>query len=69
MSSFLVAEASAGCPQEEWGLWPVSMAPSVDGEFLPEEPAVLLREGRYNMVDVMAGVVEHEGEMFKMSRS
>ncbi|XP_037804945.1 cholinesterase 1-like [Penaeus monodon] len=42
--------------------FPSVMTPSVDGEFLPDHPATLLREGRYNKVDVMTGVTKHEGQ-------
>ena len=40
---------------------PAAMLPSVDGKFLPEEPAVMLRKGHYNLVDMMIGVCEDEG--------
>ncbi|XP_042887731.1 cocaine esterase-like isoform X2 [Penaeus japonicus] len=42
---------------------PQVMMPGVDGEFLPDHPAVLLREGRYNKVDIISGMTEHEGGM------
>ena len=42
---------------------PISFwVPVVDGEFLPEDPAVLLLEGHYNQeVDILLGVTEIEG--------
>nr|XP_027226784.1 acetylcholinesterase-like [Penaeus vannamei] len=42
--------------------FPSVMAPSVDGEFLPDHPARLLRDGRYNKVDVITGTTQHEGQ-------
>lgn len=33
----------------------------MDGEFLPAHPATLVREGRYNRVDVLSGVTRDEG--------
>ncbi|XP_063612199.1 venom carboxylesterase-6-like, partial [Penaeus indicus] len=42
--------------------FPSVMTPSVDGEFLPDHPAALLREGRYSKVDVITGVTQHEGQ-------
>ncbi|KAK7076423.1 Cocaine esterase, partial [Halocaridina rubra] len=40
---------------------PQVMFPSIDGDFLPQYPAKLLREGLYNKVDFMTGVTLHEG--------
>lgn len=56
----LVLVANQG---ETWNLFPFYMVPRVDGDYLPAHPAVLLREGRYHKVDVMAGVCQHEGLM------
>ncbi|XP_063610337.1 juvenile hormone esterase-like [Penaeus indicus] len=39
------------------------MLPRVDRDFLPDEPATLMRQGRYNRVDLMAGVTRDEGGM------
>lgn len=50
------------CPQE-WFIFPVRMVPRVDGDFLPDEPATLMRRGKYNRVDIMAGVTRDEGGM------
>lgn len=36
------------------------MVPRVDGVYLPEHPAILIREGRYNKVDIMSGLCAHE---------
>ncbi|XP_063592164.1 venom carboxylesterase-6-like [Penaeus indicus] len=45
-----------------WNGNPTVMLPRVDGEFLPDHPAVLLREGNYNKVDLIFGITKHEGE-------
>ncbi|XP_069973830.1 cocaine esterase-like [Penaeus vannamei] len=42
---------------------PVVMTPGVDGEYLPEHPAVLLREGRYNKVDIISGINRNDGAL------
>lgn len=39
------------------------MTPGVDGEYLPEHPAVLLREGRYNKVDIISGINRNDGAL------
>ncbi|XP_042893909.1 cholinesterase 2-like, partial [Penaeus japonicus] len=39
-------------------------APRVDGAFLPDHPAVLLQEGRFNAVDLISGTTEQEGASF-----
>ncbi|XP_042872419.1 venom carboxylesterase-6-like [Penaeus japonicus] len=44
-----------------WNGNPTVMLPRVDGEFLPDHPAVLLREGKYNKVDLISGITKHEG--------
>ena len=35
--------------------------PTVDGEFLPDEPNVLMETERVHQVDVLSGVVKDEG--------
>ncbi|KAK7016405.1 Carboxylesterase 5A, partial [Halocaridina rubra] len=40
---------------------PRVMTPRVDGDFLPDHPAHLLKQGTYNKVDVISGITEHEG--------
>ena len=35
--------------------------PTVDGEFLPDEPNVLMESERVHHVDVLSGVVKDEG--------
>ncbi|XP_063595267.1 cholinesterase 2-like [Penaeus indicus] len=42
---------------------PFLMAPRVDGDFLPDHPATLLREGRYNAVDIIVGKTRDEGAL------
>ncbi|XP_076069707.1 carboxylic ester hydrolase-like [Oratosquilla oratoria] len=48
---------------EFWGL-PRYMRPRVDGDFLPDDPRVLLEEGNYNHVDIMSGITKDEGGSF-----
>lgn len=50
-----------------WNGNPTVMLPRVDGEFLPDHPAVLLREGKYNKVDLISGITKHEGEIATLS--
>ncbi|XP_042857967.1 cholinesterase 1-like [Penaeus japonicus] len=51
----------------EFSQLPQVMTPFVDGEFLPDHPATLLKEGRYNKVDIMAGMTQHEGQLVILS--
>ncbi|KAK4302953.1 hypothetical protein Pmani_024981 [Petrolisthes manimaculis] len=46
---------------ESWNNFPLYMSPRIDGEYLPAHPALLVREGRYNKVDIMSGLCAHEG--------
>ncbi|XP_066966083.1 juvenile hormone esterase-like isoform X1 [Macrobrachium rosenbergii] len=47
-----------------WNFNPVLLGPRVDGDYLPAEPEVLVKEGRYNKVNLMSGVTSHEGGLF-----
>ncbi|XP_050720768.1 cholinesterase 1-like [Eriocheir sinensis] len=49
---------------ETWNNFPFHMVPRVDGDYLPDYPANLVREGRYNKVDVISGVCRDEGAFF-----
>ena len=42
-------------------------APVVDGNFLPTDPATILRQGTFNKVDLMAGHNSHEAVLFVMA--
>ncbi|KAK8732251.1 hypothetical protein OTU49_006995, partial [Cherax quadricarinatus] len=44
----------------------VSMGPRVDGDFLVEEPAKTLKEGRQNNVPIISGVTTDEAAMFSI---
>ncbi|XP_066943773.1 juvenile hormone esterase-like [Macrobrachium rosenbergii] len=44
-----------------WNFNPVLLGPRVDGDYLPDGPEVLTKEGRYNKVHLMSGVTSHEG--------
>nr|XP_045613410.1 juvenile hormone esterase-like [Procambarus clarkii] len=45
----------------QWSIFPVVFAPRVDGDFIPEDPAKMILEGRYKEVDLIAGVTREEG--------
>lgn len=47
-----------------WNFNPVLLGPRVDGDYLPEEPEILVKEGRYNKVNLISGVTSHEGGLF-----
>lgn len=49
---------------QEWFLFPMRMFPRVDGDFFPDDPEVLLREGKYADVDVISGTTADEGAFF-----
>lgn len=50
----------------DWYFLPIRLTARVDGDYLPEEPAVLLREGRFHQVPVITGVTQHEGGLFAL---
>ncbi|XP_064115855.1 juvenile hormone esterase-like isoform X2 [Macrobrachium nipponense] len=43
---------------------PQIIRPTIDGEFLPEHPAKMLKEGKYHRVNFMTGITRDEGAMF-----
>nr|XP_053634375.1 juvenile hormone esterase-like [Cherax quadricarinatus] len=45
----------------QWHILPLIFGPRVDGDFIPDDPAKLVLEGRYHKVDLMAGVTGDEG--------
>lgn len=47
----------------EWYDLPFTVGFQVDGTFLPDYPAVLLKSGRYNKVDVMIGWMKDDGNL------
>ncbi|MPD05944.1 hypothetical protein E2C01_101716 [Portunus trituberculatus] len=52
------------CFLQEWYDLPLTVGPCVDGSFLPQHPASLLRLARYNdNVDIMTGTVHDEGNL------
>ncbi|XP_042871788.1 cholinesterase 2-like isoform X2 [Penaeus japonicus] len=44
-----------------WFLLPLVTVPRVDGDFLPDLPARLMRDGDFNHVDLMAGITREDG--------
>ncbi|XP_068206152.1 juvenile hormone esterase-like [Palaemon carinicauda] len=45
----------------EWQSLPRINVPRVDGDYIPDHPVVLLKEGRYNKVNIIAGFNHHDG--------
>jgi len=45
----------------EFGFAPYAFSPRIGEATIPASPAKLLREGKYNMVDIMMGICQHEG--------
>ncbi|XP_068244747.1 juvenile hormone esterase-like [Palaemon carinicauda] len=45
------------------GSYPEVMHPTIDGEFLPEHPAQMLKKGNYHKVNFMAGITRDEGAL------
>ena len=41
----------------------MTVYPCVDGTFLPDYPAVLLRSGQYNQVDMIIGATQDDGNV------
>ncbi|XP_042209759.1 venom carboxylesterase-6-like isoform X1 [Homarus americanus] len=50
-----------------WNGWQTVFLPRVDGDILPDHPANLLRSGRYNKVDLISGITQHEGSFYSSS--
>ncbi|KAK7081095.1 Carboxylesterase 5A [Halocaridina rubra] len=44
----------------QWNLQPFYFAPRVDGVYIPEEPATLMKEGRYSHVPTLMGINRDE---------
>lgn len=47
----------------KWANYPSVMIPRVDGDFLPDDPAVLLEKGRYNRVNLITGITAQDGDI------
>lgn len=48
---------------------PLILGPRVDGDFLPEEPAHLVKIGRHQRVPLMSGITADEGAFITMRES
>ncbi|KAK4300628.1 hypothetical protein Pmani_027182 [Petrolisthes manimaculis] len=46
-----------------FGLHPVLVGPRVDGVYLPQDPALLIKEARHHHIPLMSGITSHEGAM------
>ncbi|XP_047475843.1 cholinesterase 2-like isoform X2 [Penaeus chinensis] len=47
----------------KWFLLPVVALPRNDGDFLPDDPARLMRDGEFHHVNVMSGITRDEGAL------
>ncbi|XP_064089784.1 venom carboxylesterase-6-like [Macrobrachium nipponense] len=55
--------------QQHFNIWfinPFLFAPRVDGDFLPTEPEILMKNARHKRVDLMSGVTSHEGGLYSI---
>lgn len=55
--------------QQHFNIWfinPFLFAPRVDGDFLPTEPEILLKNGRHKRLDLMSGITSHEGGLYSI---
>ncbi|KAK8396512.1 hypothetical protein O3P69_005512 [Scylla paramamosain] len=50
----------------EWLSFPLLLGPRVDGQYLPEHPNFLMKEGRHKRVDLMTGITQDEGALFTL---
>ncbi|XP_068238247.1 venom carboxylesterase-6-like isoform X2 [Palaemon carinicauda] len=50
----------------KWFVFPLMASPRVDGDYLPDHPVRLIREGRYNKVNLITGVTADEGAIFSL---
>ena len=49
---------------QKWLTKAPPLGPCVDGTFLPDHPAALMKNGLYNKVDLMSGATKDEGNLF-----
>lgn len=49
-----------------WIHRPLLLGPRVDGDYLPAEPDVLMKEGTFAKVDIISGITSHEGGLFAL---
>ncbi|XP_042894424.1 juvenile hormone esterase-like [Penaeus japonicus] len=45
----------------KWFLLPLITTPRIDGDFLPDHPARLMRDGKFNRANVMSGITRDDG--------
>ncbi|XP_068242648.1 carboxylic ester hydrolase-like [Palaemon carinicauda] len=51
----------------EWLRLPKLLGPRIDGDYLPAEPSVLMKEGTFAKMDIMSGITSHDGGLFALS--
>lgn len=44
------------------------MGPWVDGHYIPDHPARLVRDGRHAKVDLMSGITQDDGAIFALRK-
>ncbi|XP_064086946.1 carboxylic ester hydrolase-like isoform X2 [Macrobrachium nipponense] len=49
-----------------WIHRPLLLGPRVDGDYLPAEPDVLMKEGTFAKMDIISGITSHEGGLFAL---
>ncbi|RXG68209.1 Venom carboxylesterase-6 [Armadillidium vulgare] len=58
----------AGAKTNILGSGPVYTLPRVDGVFINEVPELLMKKGKYNKVDIIAGITKHEGGFYSVCK-
>ena len=51
---------------QKWSFLPFSFTPWVDGHYLTDHPAQLVREGRHAKVEIISGVTKDEGALLTL---
>ncbi|XP_068220139.1 venom carboxylesterase-6-like [Palaemon carinicauda] len=49
-----------------WFMNPFLLVPRIDGDFLPSEPEILMKNGRHKRINLMSGVTTHEGGAYSI---
>ncbi|CAL4086994.1 unnamed protein product, partial [Meganyctiphanes norvegica] len=47
-----------------WAFFPILFGPRIDGDWLPDYPEVLLKEGKHHNVDILSGIMKNDGALF-----
>ncbi|KAK7075268.1 Carboxylesterase 5A [Halocaridina rubra] len=49
-----------------WNFNPALLGPRVDGDYLPKEPELLMKEGKHKKIPIISGITSHEGGLFAL---